>query len=43
MKDRGLLDCERRGRSMYYRVAEAGLAGIMKCVESRFGCGVSQA
>lgn len=38
MKDRGLLDCERRGRSMYYRVAEQGLAGIMKCVESRFGC-----
>ncbi len=37
MKDRGLLSCERRGRSMYYRVAEEGLAAIMKCVEKRFG------
>jgi len=37
MKDRGLLDVERRGRKVYYRVAEEGLAGIMKCVEKRFG------
>jgi len=37
MKDRDLLDVERRGRKMYYRVAEEGLAGILKCVESRFG------
>jgi len=37
MKDRGLLEVERRGRSMYYRVAEEGLSGIMQCVESRFG------
>jgi DNA-binding transcriptional ArsR family regulator len=37
MKDRGLLEVERRGRKMYYRVAEEGLAGILECVESRFG------
>jgi len=37
MKDRGLLNAERRGRSMYYGIAEKGLAGIMHCVESRFG------
>lgn len=37
MKDRGLLNAERRGRSMYYGIAESGLAGIMHCIESRFG------
>ncbi len=37
MKDRGLLRAERRGRSMYYTVAEHGLSGIMDCIESRFG------
>jgi DNA-binding transcriptional ArsR family regulator len=37
MKDRGLLKVERRGRSVYYGVAEGGLAGIMNCIESRFG------
>lgn len=37
MRDRGLLTSERRGRSMYYAVAEEGLAGIMACVEKRFG------
>ncbi len=37
MKDRGLLRVERRGRSVYYGIAEEGLAGIMNCVESRFG------
>lgn len=37
MKDRGLLSAERRGRNMYYRVAEKGLEGIMACVESRYG------
>jgi DNA-binding transcriptional ArsR family regulator len=37
MKDRGLLTAERRGRNMYYRIAEKGLSGIMDCVESRFG------
>jgi ArsR family transcriptional regulator, zinc-responsive transcriptional repressor len=41
MKDRGLLLYERRGRCIYYRVAEKGLASIMGCVEKRFGgpCG----
>ncbi len=37
MRDRGLLVGERRGRSMYYRVGEEGLVGIMQCVEKRFG------
>lgn len=37
MKDRGLLSSERRGRRIYYKVAEAGLAGIIACVEQRFG------
>ena len=37
MKDRGLLHCERRGRKIYYRVAESGLAGIMACIRSRYG------
>jgi DNA-binding transcriptional ArsR family regulator len=36
MKDRGLLNSERRGRKIYYDIAEEGLAGIMQCVESRF-------
>jgi len=39
MKDRGLLSAERRSREVYYRVAEPGLASIMGCVESKFGCG----
>jgi DNA-binding transcriptional ArsR family regulator len=44
MKDRGLLAYERRGRCIYYRVAEQGLASIMGCVENRFGvCGVTGA
>ncbi len=37
MKDRGLLDSVRKGRFIYYEIAENGLAGIMSCVESRFG------
>lgn len=37
MKDRGLLKSERRGRSVYYLIAEEGLAGIVACVEKRFG------
>jgi len=37
MKDRGLLTVERRGRKMYYAVAETHLADIMNCVEGRFG------
>lgn len=36
MSDRGLLDRERRGRFIYYRVAEPGLADILRCVESRY-------
>jgi len=36
MCDRGLLDRERRGRFIYYSVAEPGIANIMRCVESRF-------
>ena len=36
MKDRGLLDCDRRGRRIYYRIVEPGLEGLMSCVESRF-------
>ena len=37
MKDRGLLAVERRGRKVYYSVAEEGLSGIMNCIEKRFG------
>ena len=37
MKDRGLLAVERRGRKVYYSVAESGLASIMGCIEKRFG------
>ena len=39
MKDRGLLGATREGRKIYYHIAEEGLAGIMQCVEGRFGCG----
>lgn len=39
MKDRGLLAFERRGRSIYYRVVETGLRGIVDCVRRRFGDG----
>ncbi len=37
MRDRGLLESERRGRCIYYSIAEDGLSGIMGCVEKRFG------
>ena len=37
MRDRGLLASERIGREVWYRIAEAGLAGILHCVEQRFG------
>jgi DNA-binding transcriptional ArsR family regulator len=37
MRDRGLLHSERQGRYIYYRVAEEGLTGIMRCIEHRFG------
>lgn len=32
LKDRRMLDNERRGRKVYYRIAEPCLADIMKCV-----------
>ena len=37
MRDRGLLDFERRGRCIYYHIVEHGLEGLMACVEGRFG------
>lgn len=37
MRDRGLLYSQRRGRRIYYQVAEEGLAHIMACIEHRFG------
>lgn len=37
MKDRGLLCSERRGRKIFYQVAEDGLRSIMDCIEKRFG------
>lgn len=33
----GLLVGKREGRFMYYEIAEPQLAGIMACIESRFG------
>ena len=39
MRDRGLLDFDRRGRRIYYRIVEPGLAKIMACIENRFGGG----
>jgi DNA-binding transcriptional ArsR family regulator len=37
MRDRGFLNAERRGRSVFYSVAEEGLASILDCVRKRFG------
>lgn len=37
MKHCGLLTSEREGRRVYYRVAEPHLAGIIACIEQRFG------
>jgi len=37
MRDRGLLSSERRGRRIYYQIAEPGLRSIMDCVAKRFG------
>ena len=37
MRDRGLLSNRREGRSIYYSVAEEGLAHIMQCIEDQFG------
>ncbi|MCF6286025.1 MAG: metalloregulator ArsR/SmtB family transcription factor [Candidatus Hydrogenedentes bacterium] len=36
MKDRGLLKPERRGRQIFYHVADPHLASILGCVETRF-------
>lgn len=37
MRDRGLLERERRGRCTYYRVVKPGVEGIIDCVRSSFG------
>jgi len=39
LKDRGFLASERRGRQVFYSVAEPGLANIMQCIEIRYGGG----
>jgi hypothetical protein len=33
----GFLTSRRDGRQVYYQIAEAHLADIMACIESRFG------
>ncbi|USN98388.1 MAG: winged helix-turn-helix transcriptional regulator [Phycisphaeraceae bacterium] len=38
MKDRGFLDLEKEGRTVYYRIVEPQLRSIFGCVKSRFGC-----
>lgn len=37
MRDKGLLKSERRGRCIYYSIANSGLQGILNCVDSTFG------
>jgi len=37
MQRAGLLESERDGRRVYYKVAEPHLADVLKCVEKRFG------
>jgi DNA-binding transcriptional ArsR family regulator len=37
MRDRGLLVGNRKGRMIYYSIAEDGLQSIMNCIEIRFG------
>ncbi len=37
MKDRGLLECRRDGRRIYYRPASQCLQGIIDCVKCHFG------
>jgi ArsR family transcriptional regulator, zinc-responsive transcriptional repressor len=37
MQRAGFLTAEKDGRKAFYRVAEPGLAGILACVEARFG------
>ena len=36
LKDRGMLDSERDGRTVLYHVIQPGLEGIMGCVEKNF-------
>lgn len=36
MKDRGLLKAERRGKQVYYFIADKAVYGIMECIEKRF-------
>jgi ArsR family transcriptional regulator, zinc-responsive transcriptional repressor len=36
MRDRGLLKSERRGRQIFYSIAEPHLRSIMDCIEARF-------
>jgi len=37
MRDRGLLIGTRKGRMIYYSIAEDGLQSIMNCIQTRFG------
>lgn len=37
LADRGLLRPIRDGRSVYYEIAEPGLAGILACIHKRYG------
>jgi DNA-binding transcriptional ArsR family regulator len=37
MRDRGLLVGKRRGRMIYYEIAEDGLGTIIQCIEKCFG------
>ncbi len=36
MEGKGLLDSERRGRTVYYSVADPQLASIIECIRKRF-------
>lgn len=40
LKDRGFLEQDRDGRTVYYRIVEPQLSSILSCVEHRFGCGL---
>jgi DNA-binding transcriptional ArsR family regulator len=41
MRRCGLLKSEQRGRRVFYQVAEAHLADIVRCIEHRFGNGAA--
>ncbi len=36
MESKGLLRCERRGRTVYYSVAEPRLAGVLDCIRENY-------